>query len=618
MKKSCYAAAFLAMTAALLWGLTRLLVTDQGTLLRESDFITFDGALYAPDELPDLSLGHSGREHVYWSDQPFTRVRTSVMDIDLDEGRVYGLHGENLTYAARVWVNGELLVEQGHVAETAEDFTPHTASFTAYFTARARNRIVVQRCNFDHAKWNLFDLRIGPQQVITRSVRMTGVRSAALLTFLLTIGLINLGFFAGLPDRRRYLWFSLSCFCLTLYHAFDGPKLIMLIFPNLNWYLAHKLEACALILGAAFLLKLFQACFGYAGKVFRRVGYGLIALILCYYIVLPARIYTRYAVPVSNALALYAVAFCLLFIVQAVRNRRSLSVSQRYYLMGIAIVAVGGGLGALRVGPYMDLVQIAVILFQIVLTLGLAQEFQGVQRAYEQSAQREAELRRMNEAMARTQTLQENFMAIMNHEMRTPLTVIAGYADKVSAQTKDEGSLRALRLMKREALRLGRIVEQSEEGAVRLVSSAEMERVELASLLRDAQAFCLPICEKRSNALTLECPENLYVRGVRDSLLQALYNLIINASRHTQGGVILLSARRKGAETVLSVRDSGDGMDDETLNHAFDRGFTRDGGHGLGLILCREIAEDHGGRIWIERNDPERGITVYLALPEGE
>lgn len=617
MKRHVCIFAFLIASAALFLGLMQLMKTDPGTLLRESDFITFDDTLYAPEELPDFSQGHSGQAHDYWGDEPFTRIRTSVMDVELEEGRVYGLHGENLTYAARVWVNGALLVDQGRVAESAADFIPHTASFTVYFTAGAQNRIVVQRCNFDHAKWNLFEMYLGPQQVITRSVHMTHLKSAALLMFLLTIGLINLGMFAGLPDRRRFLWFALSCFCLTLYHSFDNPKLIMLLLPDLSWPLAHKLETCSLILGAAFLLLFFQACFGYAGKVFRRVGYGLIVLVLGYYIFLPARIYTRYAVPVSNAVALYAVAFCLLFIFRAVRNRKQISVSQRYYLSGIAIVALGGGLGALRVGPYMDLLQIAVILFQIVLTLGLAVEFQTVRHAYEQSSQREAELRRMNEAMERTQALQENFLSIMNHEMRTPLTVIAGYADKVAVQTKDESSLRALRLVKQEALRLGRIVEQSEEGAVRLVS-AKMEPIELATLLRDARAFCLPICEKRSNTLTLQCPEDLCIHGVRDSLLQALYNLIINASRHTQGGRILLSAQRRGAETVLSVRDSGDGMDEETLRHAFDKGYTKDGGHGLGLNLCREIAEDHGGRIWIERNNPERGITVSLALPDAE
>ena len=97
-----------------------------------------------------------------------------------------------------------------------------------------------------------------------------------------------------------------------------------------------------------------------------------------------------------------------------------------------------------------------------------------------------------------------------------------------------------------------------------------------------------------------------------------LYNLVINASRHTRGGRILLLAEKQDREVLISVRDSGDGMDEETIAHAFDRGFTEDGGHGLGLALCLELTEYHGGRIWIEPNDPEKGITVFIALPDRE
>ena len=55
-------------------------------------------------------------------------------------------------------------------------------------------------------------------------------------------------------------------------------------------------------------------------------------------------------------------------------------------------------------------------------------------------------------------------------------------------------------------------------------------------------------------------------------------------------------------------------MDEETRQHAFDKGYTRDGGHGIGLSLCKEIAERHGGRIWIENSGPD-GTVIILALP---
>ena len=67
---------------------------------------------------------------------------------------------------------------------------------------------------------------------------------------------------------------------------------------------------------------------------------------------------------------------------------------------------------------------------------------------------------------------------------------------------------------------------------------------------------------------------------------------------------------------MIRVRDDGDGMSQQTMRRAFDRGFTTDGGHGLGLPLCREILERQKGRIWIEPN-PDRGISVLLTLPLG-
>ena len=618
MKKQLRLIVFLLGVGAFLLAMSLLLDAEPGTHYHEQEFITFDNALYGPDELPDLSAGSTGADNAYWSDQSFSRVRTGVLDLDLTEGEVYGLFSQNMTYAARVWVNGELLVDQGHVSETPEDFVPRTASFTVYFTARAHNRVVVQRCNFNHARWNRFDVYIGPQRVITRAVQTLYLKNAALLLFLLTTGLINLGLYAAMPGSRRFLWFSLGCFCMLLNYAFTNPKLIMLPFPDLDWQLGHRIESCSLVLAALFLLLFFRECFGRANRWFERAGGILTGLALGYYILLPSRIYTVRAVLVSNAVALYAVAACVLLIIRAVRQRKTLSVSQRYYLAGIGIVVLGAILGALRTGPYMELFEIALILFEIVLTIGLAAEIQNVRRAYEESAQRESELRRMNESMEQAHELQQNLLAIINHEMRTPLTVIAGYADKVSMQTRDESALRDLRFIKREALRLGRILEQSEDGTVSTLSAARMETVDLNVLFRDVQAFCAPICEKRNNTLALQCPEGLSVPGVRDSLLQALYNLVINASRHTQGGRILLRAERRDRDVILSVRDSGDGMDDETIERAFDRGFTKDGGHGLGLALCREIAESHGGHIRIERNDPEKGITVFLELPDGD
>ena len=96
-------------------------------------------------------------------------------------------------------------------------------------------------------------------------------------------------------------------------------------------------------------------------------------------------------------------------------------------------------------------------------------------------------------------------------------------------------------------------------------------------------------------------------------MLQVLYNLVLNASRHSENGEIVLRARQEEDDVLIHVSDNGDGMDDETMKHAFDKGFTKDGGHGIGLALCKDIVLAHNGTIHIEKNT-DKGITVCILL----
>jgi signal transduction histidine kinase len=224
----------------------------------------------------------------------------------------------------------------------------------------------------------------------------------------------------------------------------------------------------------------------------------------------------------------------------------------------------------------------------------------------------------MNEDLDRTRKLQNNFLAIMNHEMRTPLTVIAGYADmiKMKAQmagSTDEDAIKNLGFIKDEAMRLGRIVEKSEEGIVDYIGYGEKKKVNVSELFEDVSKFCTPICEKRHVTIRTESPDGISVNCYKDEMLQVLYNLVLNASRHSENGEIVLRARQEEEDVLIHVSDNGDGMDDETMKHAFDKGYTKDGGHGIGLALCKDIVLAHNGTIHIEKNT-DKGITVCILL----
>ena len=153
---------------------THLMTAEQAPTLSELEFVTWDDVLYSPEELHALSAEEESKGHVGWDydyyDTDFSRVRTNRILLRLTPGETYGLYTEQLTYAAKLWVDGRLMVESGRVSPSPEGFVPRTGSTVVYFTAQDETEIVMQRCNFCHAKWNAVLFYLGPQPVITRQV----------------------------------------------------------------------------------------------------------------------------------------------------------------------------------------------------------------------------------------------------------------------------------------------------------------------------------------------------------------------------------------------------------------------------------------------------------------
>lgn len=102
-------------------------------------------------------------------------------------------------------------------------------------------------------------------------------------------------------------------------------------------------------------------------------------------------------------------------------------------------------------------------------------------------------------------------------------------------------------------------------------------------------------------------------------MLQIFINLVTNASRHTQDGVITISASDREYQdcVVFRVADTGGGIDPETLPHIFEKGYSGDGRSGLGLAICREAVEAHGGRLEVERTSPEGTVFAFTVLKKG-
>jgi signal transduction histidine kinase len=121
-----------------------------------------------------------------------------------------------------------------------------------------------------------------------------------------------------------------------------------------------------------------------------------------------------------------------------------------------------------------------------------------------------------------------------------------------------------------------------------------------------------------------EVPRNAIGFADSNTINLVIRNLMTNAIKFTNdGGEVIIGAREKGFDWLVSVTDNGVGMNNEVLKMLFDktapyttRGTANEKGTGLGLILCKEFIEKNGGKIWVESKEG-KGSTFYFTLPKG-
>jgi signal transduction histidine kinase len=106
------------------------------------------------------------------------------------------------------------------------------------------------------------------------------------------------------------------------------------------------------------------------------------------------------------------------------------------------------------------------------------------------------------------------------------------------------------------------------------------------------------------------------VEADKDRISQVISNLLANAVKFTNEGAIRVAAEKNNGEILVSIKDTGTGIDPEILPRLFTKFTTKSNtGTGLGLFISKSIVEAHGGKIWAENNADGKGATFYFSLP---
>jgi signal transduction histidine kinase len=223
--------------------------------------------------------------------------------------------------------------------------------------------------------------------------------------------------------------------------------------------------------------------------------------------------------------------------------------------------------------------------------------------------------------------MQKEFINVAAHELRTPIMPILGEAQYIERQFMATRSSVAVDNEQVDSIM------RNAKRLVRLASDIlDVTRIESKSLRVDKESFDLDIViqsaledtknamrvdDERSNQVHFqyESKGSIFVFADKGRISQVIYNLLANSIKFTHEGYIRVSVERKSNKIIVSIADSGKGIDPEIIPRLFTKFSTKsEKGTGLGLFICKNIVEAHGGRIWAENNTHGKGSTFSFTL----
>ncbi len=223
-------------------------------------------------------------------------------------------------------------------------------------------------------------------------------------------------------------------------------------------------------------------------------------------------------------------------------------------------------------------------------------------------------------------TLKSDFVSTVSHDLRSPLTLMRGYATMLEmAGSLNEQQKNYAHMIVQGVDNMAKLVNNLLDlGRIDFGVGMQVESIPVLDILERVTGSLQIQAKQKKISLGVEIPKNLphAVGGDAALLQQALYNLVENALKYTpEGGEVTIQIQTTLSELTFAVQDSGIGIPENDLPRLFEkfyRGTNREAlaqrGTGLGLAIVKSIAERHGGKVWVE-SELGKGSTFYLQMP---
>ncbi|MNW39511.1 Sensory/regulatory protein RpfC [compost metagenome] len=605
---------------------------DKRTISLSGDWEFYPGIFIDPNEdKTEAALSHNSFVEVPGSwhndknvmDSPYGYGTYRLKVLVKDSSILYGIRIKNINTSFRLYINGELLHEMGHPTETKELNKAVSIPYTTAFHTNSKEiDIMLHVSNFQASEAGGFtnSIKFGTTSAVMKE-KYLSESMQLLVCFIILLHLIYSCVIYILGFRKiEVIYFAAAFICTIVCVLSDDDKLLFTWIPiDFEW--SSKIMIIAYVGVCLFLTLCYKAMFETAKSKKDRL-FAIICSIYCVVIAvcsLDAFIYLRYfllfvvLVPI-----LYVPLFALRGIVQGKDGAFLIFLSGFALSMNFTI----GGI--IKTSFWFDMPYYP---FDLIISLICLASY-WVLKFFKVTYRAQTLTTKLTQA----DKVKDDFLANTSHELRNPLHGMINIAQNVLDESKDRLESQQKKDLKliitvgqRMSLLLNDLIDVTllKEKAIRL----NKQGLSLQAVATGVLDMLRYLTEGKQVELVMNVPASFpRVMADENRLIQILFNLTHNAIKYTHEGEIVLDAEIRQGIAYVHVKDSGVGMDEETVQRIFqpyeqgDVGLTGSiSGLGLGLSICKQLVELHGGRLEIQTKVYQGStFTFTLALEHNE
>ncbi|MFE9278196.1 ATP-binding protein [Paenibacillus glucanolyticus] len=542
------------------------------------------------------------------------------------QSAIYGIWITDIRTAYRLYVNGDLVHELGHPSDTPDTHVarnvPHVAIFPPGIGNELDITLEVSNYQYPDSGGIRLPIKFGTAEAVMKGKAFSeNMQLLVCIVLLLHVLYVFILYLIGYRSKGLYYFAGLILVTL-LATLVDDDKLLLAWLPAINFEWTVKLRVISyvaislcLILCTKHLLQPRIKEVFYRVYVILAVSYAVVYLILPFHLMV-------YLTKFLSVVLIGAVLFLPSMARKAVNERTEAAI---FILLSAVAVSCNIMLsGILRFWYFKELPYYPVDL--IIAFLGFASFW------FIRFTRNAVVLKEQAERLKRADKMKDEFLANTSHELRNPLHGMINIAQTLLDRDKKQEApakedQRQLELItgigRRMSLLLDDLLDVSllKDNRMRL----NIQPVHLQGAAQGVLDMLRPMAEGRPIELVCKIADDFpKVHADESRLVQILFNLIHNALKYTEHGRIELAADADQATARVHVRDTGIGMEKETLGrifHPYEQGDSRltaaRGGLGLGLSICKQLVELHGGNLSVS-SVPGQGTSFTFTLKLNE